>query len=66
MPITNDPFRRIKRDILGTFHHVGKQHLEKYLAEFDFRWGTRYISDKERFVKVVEGIKGKRLRYSKY
>lgn len=30
-------FSLLKRGINGTFHHVSKQHLERYLKEFDFR-----------------------------
>ena len=58
-------FSILKRGIHGTFHHVGKQHLERYLKEFDFRWNTRQISDKERFVKVIKGSKNKKLHYRK-
>ncbi len=56
-------FALLKRGIHGTFHHIGKQHLDKYLKEFDFRWNARHISDKERFVKAIEQTSGKRLMY---
>ena len=56
-------FALLKRGIHGTFHHVGRRHPERYLKEFDFRWNFRKINDKERFVKALEGVGGKRLFY---
>lgn len=58
-------FALLKRGIHGTFHHIGKQHLDRYLKEFDFRWNQRHISDRERFVKLIEQVSGKRLTYTK-
>jgi hypothetical protein len=31
----------LKRSIDGTHHHVSREHLNRYLAEFDFRYSTR-------------------------
>jgi hypothetical protein len=31
-------FGLLKRGITGTYHFVGKKHLHRYLAEFDFRY----------------------------
>jgi transposase-like protein len=39
-------FSLLKRGIVGVYHHVGKQHLHRYLAEFDFRYNAR---EKERY-----------------
>jgi len=30
-------FAILKRGLHGTFHHVGPQHLKRYIGEFDFR-----------------------------
>lgn len=30
-------FSRLKRGLTGTYHHVGSQHLSRYVTEFDFR-----------------------------
>ena len=46
-------FALLKRGIHGRFHHIGKQHLDKYLKEFDFRWNARHITDKEKFVRAI-------------
>jgi transposase-like protein len=59
-------FSVMKRGIVGTFHHVGQQHLKRYLAEFDFRHNERValgVNDTERTTKVLAGIVGKRLTY---
>lgn len=34
-------FSILKRGIIGTFHHVSPQHLQRYVAEFDFRYNHR-------------------------
>jgi transposase-like protein len=54
-------FSILKRGINGVYHHVGKQHLHRYLAEFDFRYNARKISDAERAQIALKGADGKRL-----
>jgi len=56
-------FSIMKRGLIGTYHHVGSQHLSRYLSEFDFRYNTRGTTDMERTVAAVRGITGKRLFY---
>lgn len=56
-------FSLIKRGVYGTFHHVSKEHLPRYLAEFDFRWNERKESDVDRTKSALKGAKGKRLSY---
>jgi len=59
-------FAILKRGLIGTFHHVGEQHLFRYMAEFDFRYNHRTalgVSDAERADKLLKGISGKRLTY---
>lgn len=59
-------FSILKRGITGTYHHVSRQHLKRYLAEFDFRYNERTalgIEDEARADKLVRGIVGKRLTY---
>jgi hypothetical protein len=38
-------FSILKRGLVGTFHHVGEQHLQRYVREFDFRYNTRSALD---------------------
>lgn len=56
-------FALLKRGLIGTFHHVGEQHLQKYATEFDFRWNNKETTDGERAVVLVSQIGGKRLTY---
>lgn len=56
-------FSLLKRGIIGVYHHVGKQHLHRYLSEFDFRYNRRKIDDTERSIDALINIKGKRLVY---
>jgi transposase-like protein len=69
-------FSILKRGIIGTFHHVSPQHLQRYCAEFDFRYTNRETKEKingkwvkvgsndtERANALLLGVKGKRLTY---
>lgn len=57
-------FSILKRGVNGTYHHVSRAHLHRYLNEFDFRYNGRHLSDAERTVRALEGAEGKRLRYA--
>jgi hypothetical protein len=46
-------FSILKRGINGVYHHVGKQHLHRYLSEFDFRYNSRDIEDGERSLLAI-------------
>jgi len=56
-------FAILKRGIYGTFHSVSEAHLHRYLAEFDFRYSHRKVSDTERTEAILRGMKGKRLLF---
>jgi len=59
-------FSIFKRGLVGTYQHMDKRHLDRYLSEFDFRMNTRAklgISDMQRTALAVSGAKGKRLMY---
>jgi transposase-like protein len=47
----------------GTHHHVSKEHLHRYLAEHDFRYGTCKMSDTARMARIMDQIEGRRLTY---
>lgn len=53
----------LKRGIVGTFHHVGKGHLRRYVSEFEFRYNARKVADAQRPMLIVQGAEGKRLTY---
>jgi hypothetical protein len=59
-------FSVFKRGMVGTYQHCGEQHLQRYLAEFDFRANHRVAlgyDDTERAQTALKGIAGKRLTY---
>lgn len=59
-------FSVLKRGLVGTYQHVAKHHLNRYLAEFDFRQNTRValgIDDVARARVAIRGMVGKRLMY---
>jgi transposase-like protein len=59
-------FSILKRGIYGIYQHVSEAHLNRYLAEFDFRYSYRIktgYDDMARFEKTLAGIVGKRLTY---
>ncbi|MBK8209802.1 MAG: IS1595 family transposase [Rhodospirillales bacterium] len=56
-------FAILKRGVYGAFHSVSEAHLSRYLAEFDFRYNRRDMTDAERAADLLRGAKGKRLLY---
>jgi transposase-like protein len=59
-------FSIFKRGLVGIYQHMDKKHLDRYLAEFDFRMNTRAklgINDLQRTGIAVAGAAGKRLTY---
>lgn len=59
-------FSVLKRGLVGAYQHVAKKHLNRYLAEFDYRQNTRAklgIDDVERARRLIRGTLGKRLTY---
>jgi len=54
-------FSILKRGINGVYHQVGKRHLHRYLAEFDFRYNSRKEKDGDRTLLALSGANGKRL-----
>lgn len=56
-------FSILKRGINGIYHHVSEAHLERYLAEFDFRFNARHLTDSERTRQALSMTEGKRLTY---
>jgi hypothetical protein len=53
----------MKRAVFGTHHSVSEAHLSRYLAEWDFKFNTRKVTDGERATLIAKGIEGKRLTY---
>jgi transposase-like protein len=56
-------FAQLARSLDGTFHHVSKEHLPRYLDEFDFRFTARKMSDTARMQRIIDQAEGRRLTY---
>ena len=56
-------FALLKRGIMGAFHHISKEHLDRYCDEFAFRWNHRQTTDGERTAIALKMAEGKRLMY---
>ena len=56
-------FAPLKRGITGSFHHVSKQHLNRYCDEFSFRWNHKGEKDEERTEAALKLTEGCRLMY---
>ncbi len=56
-------FAMLRRGIAGSFHHISKRHMGRYLAEFDFRHDTRQVSDGERMQEILRRSEGRILRF---
>lgn len=64
---TNDVeqfFSQVKRSIDGTHHAISREHVHRYLAEFDFRYGTHTMTDSQRLETLLGQVGGKRLTYA--
>lgn len=59
-------FSVLKRGLVGVYQHVDSKHLDRYLAEFDFRQNNRAklgVDDEQRAEIAIRGFAGKRLTY---
>jgi transposase-like protein len=56
-------FSQLKRSIDGTHHHVSREHLGRYLAQFDFMYSHCRENDSTRLRRVLENVAGRRLTY---
>lgn len=56
-------FSIVKRGINGIYHAVSKEHLHRYMAEFEFRYNQRNLDDGPRTAATIKASEGKRLTY---
>jgi len=56
-------FSIVKRGINGIYHAVSKEHLHRYMAEFEFRYNNRELEDGDRTTAAIKAAEGKRLVY---
>ena len=56
----------VKRGLVGTFHGVSEQDLQRYVTKLDFRWGYRIkigCNAVQRAQKLLVNIVRKRLKH---
>jgi transposase-like protein len=58
-------FALLKRGVHGTFHHVSREHPDRYCDEFSFRWDHRKVSDDVRTASAIQATEGKRLMFKR-
>lgn len=56
-------FARVKRGMKGVYHNVSREHLFRYMDQFEFAHNTRKMNDGERVLSLIGKADGKRLRY---
>jgi transposase-like protein len=56
-------FSQLKRSLDGTHHNISVEHLPRYLAEFDFRYSTRKMTDTQRMDRLMGQTAGRRMTY---
>ena len=56
-------FSSVKRGLNGIYHSVSKEHLHRYMSEFEFRYNYRDLEDGPRTLMAIKGAEGKRLTY---
>lgn len=52
-----------KRGIIGIYHYVSPQHLQRYATEFEYRYNNRQYKGVEKFETAIPGADAKRLKY---
>lgn len=54
-----------KRSIQGSWHHISREHIGRYLDEQCFRWSNRKMDSGERTVAALGRVAGVRLYYKR-
>lgn len=52
-----------KRGIIGIYHFVSPQHLQRYATEFEYRFNNRKETGVDKFATAITGADNKRLTY---
>lgn len=60
-PIENY-WSHVKRAVIGTYYHLSRKHISRYLSEFDYKFNTRNETEYDRFRMTLANAHG-RLKY---
>lgn len=52
-----------KRGVIGTFHNISPQHIQRYSDEFTFRYNNKGIKNIALFKKIIENTEVERTTY---
>ena len=50
-----------RRAIYGSFHHISRKHMHRYLAEFDSRFSAREVNTTTYFESIISQADGRTL-----
>ena len=53
----------LKKGIIGIYHNVEIQHLQRYASEFCFRYNNRFDGGEEKFSTIIGRAARKRLKF---
>jgi transposase-like protein len=56
-------FSRLKRGLNGVYHHCSREHLHRYVSQYQFLYNCREMSDGERVAALLARTNGKRIMY---
>lgn len=56
-------FSSVKLGLNGIYHSVSKEHLHRYMSEFEFRYNFSELEESQRTLQAIKGSEGKRLTY---
>lgn len=56
-------FAQLKRSVDGTHHHVSREHLDRYLTQFDWMYSYCKATDTARMRRLIDQVDGRRLSY---
>jgi len=57
-------FSQLKRSLDGTHHQVSRQHLGRYLVQFDWLYSNCKLDDSQRMHLLLGNVDGRRLTYA--
>ena len=49
----------LKRGVNGTYHHLSREYLDRYIDEFTWRHNRRHLSDGERLADLLGQTEGR-------